>query len=91
MSSELDKIINDGRVNPSTAMVIFAVELKNQGETLKSLKDTINEDNKRYVPVKDYEALEKRVSRLENGALKVLTVISGIVMLAVIGLVITKS
>lgn len=91
MSSELDKIINDGKVNSSTAMVIFAVELKTQGEMIKDLKSSINSDNQRYVSVKDYDGLEKRVSRLEGAALKVLGVVFFMVLTAVVGLVMTRN
>lgn len=89
-TNELDRIINDGKVNSSTAMVIFAVELKAQGNNIQKLEQAITEDNKRYVPMKDYENLEKRVSRLENAALKVLLTVFGIVSLAVVTTVIRQ-
>lgn len=86
--SELDKIINTGKINSATAMIVFAVELKSQGEKLDNLKIAINDDNNRYFPMKDGANLSSRVDRLENGALKILITIAGIVFLAVIGLVI---
>jgi hypothetical protein len=84
-NEQLDKIINDGKVNTSTAMVIFAVELKSQGANIEELKKAINNDNKRYVSIKDYIGLEKRVSRLENAILGVL----GFVFISVVGALIT--
>lgn len=88
--SELDKIIDEGKVNQATAMVIFAVELKSQGEKIASLTQAINEDNKRYVTIKDHAAVEKRVGRLENAMLGVLTFVFLAVLTALVGLVIVK-
>lgn len=85
MSTELDKIIGDGKVNTSTAMVVFAVELKSQGEKLDSLKQTIDGDTQRYTAQKDFNALEKRVSRVENAIIGVLV----FVFLGVLGALIT--
>lgn len=89
-NSELDKIINEGKVNSGTAMVIFAVELKRQGENIKELKTSLGEDNKRYVPIKDFTVIEKRVSRLENALLGVLGFVFLSVLAALITLVVKK-
>jgi len=72
MSSELDKIIDEGKVSSATAMVVFAVELKSQGDKIDELKKAINDDNQRYASLKDQQKLDSRVGRLENGALGLL-------------------
>lgn len=87
-STELDKIISDGRVSPSTAMVVFAVELKSQGDKIDGLKKTLDDDNERYTPNKDFVILQKRVERLENGALKVLVTVFMLVLAAAVGITI---
>lgn len=84
-TSELDRIINEGKVSPATAMVVFAVELKSQGDKLDNLTKTINEDNKRYATREDYQSSEKRISRLENAILGLL----GFVFITVLGALIT--
>lgn len=89
-NSELDKIINDGKVNSGVAMVIFAVELKSQGEKLEELKKAIGDDNNRYAPVKDFAVLEKRVSRLENAILGLLGFVFLTVLTALVTLVVKK-
>lgn len=86
--TELDRIINDGKVNSATAMVVFAVELKNQGQALVRLEQALKDDNARYVPITDFNAVEKRVARLENAGLKILGFVFLLVVAAVIGLVI---
>lgn len=90
VDSELDKIINDGKVNSSTAMVIFAVELKQQGERITELKKSLDGDNNRYATKENNTMLERRVGRLENAALGVLVFVFVAVATAVVGLVLVK-
>lgn len=74
-NSDLDRIIEDGKVNTSTAMIVFAVELKSLGEKTDALKKTFDADSQRYIDIKDFNALDKRVSRIENAIIKVLAFI----------------
>lgn len=81
-TEELDKIISEGKVSPATAMVVFAVELKAQGDKIDILTKTITEDNKRYATKEDHQDHEKRISRIENAIIKFLV----IVFIAVLGI-----
>lgn len=87
-STELDKIISDGKVSPTVAMIVFAVELKSQSEKIDEVKRTLDNDNKSYTPTKDFVTLQKRVDRLENGALKVLVTVFLLVLAAAVGITI---
>lgn len=84
-NTELDKIINEGKVSPSIAMVVFAAELKVQGDRIDELKNAINNDNTRYATKDELQKLDRRVGRLENAILGVL----GFVFLTVVGALIT--
>ncbi len=84
-TTELDKIINEGKVSSATAMVVFAVELKAQGDKIDILTRTITEDNKRYASKEDFQVIDKRVGRLENSILGFL----GFILLTVVGALIT--
>lgn len=89
-NSELDKIIGEGKVNQATAMVIFAVELKQQGERIEELKVALAGDNDRYMTKSDFNTLEKRVSRVENAILGALIFVFIAFAGAVIGLVVKR-
>lgn len=85
---ELDKIIAQGKVSPAVAMIVFAVELKSQGQRIDELKDAVNDDNKRYASLNDMQRLEKRVSRVENAILGLLIFVFMLVLGALITLVV---
>lgn len=84
-NTELDKIINEGKVSSSTAMVVFAVELKAQGDKIDNLTQSINSDNNRYATKEEVGEAKKRLSRVENAILGLL----GFVFLSVVGALIT--
>lgn len=74
-NQELDKIINNGKANTQTAMIVFAIELKSQGEKLDEVKEAIKSDNERYALARDHEDLKRRVDGIYNFAWKFLTAV----------------
>lgn len=85
---ELDKIINDGKVNTATALVVFAVEIKALQVSMDDLKKAFKDDSNHYVPRNDFVGLEQRVARLENAGLKILAFVFFLVLGAVVTLVV---
>lgn len=89
VSNQLDQIIKGGNIDSNTALVIFAMELKQQRESIDDLnrhfdtKVATKTDKKELV-----EAIarnEKRVDRLEGFVIKILIGAASILVAGVIG------
>lgn len=85
----LDEIISQGKVDPKTAMIVFAIELQQQRIAIKSLSDQFDDkvatkqDKKELVDA--LARTDKRVDRLEGFVIKILIGAAAILVTGVIG------
>lgn len=88
-TDQLDDIINDGKVNSRTAMIIFAIELKQQRESIAGLNEKFDgkvatkQDKKELVDA--LARTDKRVDRLEGFLIKILVGAASILVTGVVG------
>lgn len=88
-SDQLDNIINEGKVDTKTAMIVFAIELKQQRDAIKDLNNHFND---KVASKQDKQELvdaiartDKRVDRLEGFVIKILVGAATILVTGVIG------
>lgn len=85
----LDEIINQGKVDTKTALIVFAIELQQQRNAVKDLTDKFDDKVATKTDKKELEGAiartDARVDRLEGFVIKILIGAATILVAGVIG------